>query len=99
MRKPGQYSNFLLSSHIPLTARGFKDIAGKGGGVERDKSNIQSIRDMISFRMYDTYFHHDTRGHGAEVHYPEVCNRPVFVLFLVFGDFLTDFYLFFCRAL
>ena len=53
-------------------------MAGKGGGVEylilnfylpmgNAKSNIQLIGDIISFRIYDTYFHHDVRGHGAGV--------------------------------
>ena len=29
--------------------------------------NVQSIGDIISFRIYDSYFHHDVRGHGAGV--------------------------------
>ena len=27
--------------------------------------NVQSMGDIISFRIYDSYFHHDVRGHGA----------------------------------
>ena len=30
----------------------------------------QSIEDIISFRIYDSYFHHDVRGHGAGVTLP-----------------------------
>ena len=70
MRQSGQYSNFPLSYHILSTAGGFKKIAGKGGGFEYLilifympkgplKSNIQSIGNIISFRIYDTYFHHE----------------------------------------
>ena len=62
--------------HILSAAGGFKKIAGKGDGVEylilniylpwgHVKSNVQSMGNMISFRMYDTYFHHDVRGHSA----------------------------------
>ena len=62
MRKSGQYSIFSLSYHILSTAGGLKKIAGKGGGVEyfihnfywpmgHVKSNVQSIRDIISFRI------------------------------------------------
>ena len=53
--------------YIVVTAGGFKKIAGKGGGVEylilhfyfprgHVKWNVQSIGDIISFRIYDTYF-------------------------------------------
>ena len=56
-------------------AGGFKEIAGKGGGVvyvilnfylprRHVKSNVQLIGDIISLRIYDTYFHHDIRGQG-----------------------------------
>ena len=73
-----------MQSYILSTAGGFKKIAGKGAGVEylilnfylpRElvKSNVQSIVDIISFRIFDTYFHHDDRGHGAESRCQEVC--------------------------
>ena len=63
---------------ILSTARRFEKIAGKGGGVEylvlnfysprgHVQWNVQSIWDIISFRIYDSYFQHDVRGHGAGV--------------------------------
>ena len=71
----------LRHSYIFSTARGFKKIAGKGDGVEylilnfylprgHVKSNVQMIGDIISFRIYYTYFHHDIRGHCTGVMLP-----------------------------
>ena len=60
------------------------------------KSNIQSIGDVISLRMYDTYFHHDVRSHNAGATLPK-CMR---VDFFFFFDFPTDFSFFsFCFSL
>ena len=58
-------------------AGGFKKIAGKWGGAEylilnfylpmgHVKLNVQSIGDIISFRIYDTYFHHDVKCHATK---------------------------------
>ena len=52
------------------------------GHVQR---NVQSIEDIISFRMYDSYFHNDVRGHGAGV----TLQRSIRVDFF-FCDFPTD---------
>ena len=107
MRKSGQtqYSNFSLSYHILLTARRFEKISGKGGGVEylvlnlysprvHVKWNLQSIGDIIRFRIYVIYFHHDVSSHGAGVTLP----RSMRVDFFFFA-FLTDFWLLFSLCL
>ena len=83
-------------TYILSTAGGFKKFAGTGGGVEyvilnfyllrgHVKSNVQSIGDIISFRIYDTYFHHDVRRHGAGVTLPRSMR-------FLFCDFPTDFF-------
>ena len=63
------------------------------------KSNIQSIGDIISFRIYDTYFHHDVRGHSAGVTLPRSMRVDLFFFFsfffFFFCDFPTDFPFFF----
>ena len=53
------------------------------------KSNVQSIGDIISFRMYDTYFHHDVRGHSAGVTHPKSMRVNLF--------FILDFPISFSR--
>ena len=64
---------FLILS----TAGSFKKIPGKGG-VEylilnfylprgHVQSNVQSTEGIISFRIYNIYFHHNVRSHGAGV--------------------------------
>ena len=86
-----------LSSYILSTARAFKKIACKGGGVEylilnfyssrgHVQWNVQSIGGIISFRIYDSYFHHDDRGHGAGVTLPISMRVDLF-----FCDFPADF--------
>ena len=93
------------STYILSTAGGFMKFAGKGGGAEylilnfyllrgHVKSNVQSIGDIISFRIYDTYFHHDVRSHGAGVTLPRSMRVE-----LLFCDFPTDFSLFFSLCL
>ena len=52
--------------------------------------NFQSIGDIISFRIYDSYFHHDVRGHGAGVTLPRSMRVDFF-----FCEFPTDFSLLF----
>ena len=37
---------------------------------EHVKSNVQSIGDIISFRICNIYFHHDIRGHRARITLP-----------------------------
>ena len=51
------------------------------------KSNIQSIGDIISFKIYDTYFHHDVRDHSAGVTLP----RSMHVDLVFFGGFSAIF--------
>ena len=82
---------------IILTARRFEKIAGKGSGVEylilnfysprvHVKWNVQWIGDIIGFRIYDIYFHHDVRGHGAGVTLPKSMRTDLF-----FGGFFLRF--------
>ena len=56
-------------------------------------SNVQSTGNIISFRIYDTYFQHDVRGHGAGLTLP----RSMCVDF--FCQFLSEFFLFFSLSL
>ena len=97
---------------VILSAAGvFKKITGKGGGVEylilnfylpkgHVKSNVQSIGDIISFRIYryDTYFHHDVRGHGAGVTLPRSMRMDLGFLGF-FCNFPTDVSIFFSLCL
>ena len=53
------------------------------------KSSVQSIRDIISFRIYDTYFHHNVRVHGTGVVLPRRMRVDFF-----FAIFLQIFFLF-----
>ena len=87
---------------ILSTARRFQKIAGKGGGVEYlilnfyspwgyVEWNVQSIRDIISFRIYDFYFHHDIRGHSAGVTLPRSMRMHLFFFVFVFAIFLQIF--------
>ena len=46
--------------------------------------NVQSIGYKISFRIYDSYFHHDVRGQDAGV-------MLFFFFFFFFCDFPTNF--------
>ena len=55
------------------------------------KSNIQSIGDIISFRIYDTYFHHDVRGHSAGVTLPRSMRVDLFFFFSFFFFFFLRF--------
>ena len=95
---------FHIVSHqttsYPFDGRGFQENRWKRGWVEylilifylpreHFKSNVQSIRDIISFRIYDTYFHHDIRGHGAGVTLPRSMRVDFF-----FAIFLQIFPLF-----
>ena len=88
--------------YILSTARRFEKIAGRGDGVEylilnsysyrvHVQWNVQSIGDIISFRIYDTYFYHDVRGHGAGVTPPRSMRVFFFFFFFFFGDFPADF--------
>ena len=43
--------------------------------------NVQSIGDIISFRIYDSYFHHDVSGHGAGVTLPKSMHMDLFGVF------------------
>ena len=51
--------------------------------------NVQSVEDIISFRIYDSYFHHDVRGHGAGVTLP--ISMRMDLLFFFFAIFLQIF--------
>ena len=56
--------------------------------------NLQSIEDIISFRIYDSYFHHDVRGHGAGVTLPISMRMDLFFFFFFlffFAIFLQIF--------
>ena len=56
--------------------------------------NVQSIGDIISFRIYDSYFHHDARGHDARVTLPRSMRVDLFFFFFFlffFCDFLQIF--------
>ena len=44
-----------------------------------------TIGDIISFRIYDSYFHHDVRGHGAGVTLPRSMRMDLFCFFLQFS--------------
>ena len=50
---------------------------------------------MISFRVYDTYFHHDIRGHSTGVILPRSMQVGGLVFFFVFFFFLQFSYRFF----
>ena len=54
--------------------------------------NVQSIEDIISFRIYDPYFHHDVRGHGAGVTLPISMRMDFF--FAIFLQIFPSFSLF-----
>ena len=43
--------------------------------------NVQSIGDIISFRIYDPYFRHDVRGNGAGVTPPRSMRVDFFLRF------------------
>ena len=45
---------------------------------------VQSIEDIISFRIYDSYFHHDVRGHATKKY------ARGLVFFFFARDFPTD---------
>ena len=53
--------------------------------------NVQSIGDIISFRMYDSYFHHNVRGHGAGVTLPISMRVDLFFFLFFFAIFLQIF--------
>ena len=87
-------------------ARRFQKIAGKGGGVEYlilnfyspwryVEWNVPSIRDIISFRIYDLFSswrqRSRRRGHATK--------RYARGLVFIFCDFLTDFSLLFSLCL
>ena len=82
----------VIEFHILSTATGFKKIAGKRGGVYNlilnfyspgghVQWNVQSIGDIVNFRIYDTYFHHDVRGHGGGVTLPRSMRVDFFLRF------------------
>ena len=92
------------------TAGGFKKIAGKGGWVEylilnsylprgHVKSNVQVKWDINSFRIYDTYFHHDVRGHDAGVTLLRSMRVVLFYYLFFFAIFLQTFPSFFSFSL
>ena len=57
--------------------------------------NIQPLEDIISFRIYDSYFHHDVRGHGAGVTLPISMRMDLFfVFFAIFLQIFPSFSLF-----
>ena len=59
--------------------------------------NVQSLEDIISFRIYDSYFHHDVRGHGAGVKLPISMRKDLvffFFFFFFFAIFLQIFHSF-----
>ena len=82
------------ASTYPFDCQSFQESrlkGGGGGGVEylilnfhssrvHVQWNVQSIGDIISFRIYDSYFHHDIRGHGAGVT-PPISMRVDLVFF------------------
>ena len=89
---------------ILLTARRFEKIAWKGSGVEylilnfysprgHVQWNVQSIGDIISFRIYMTLIFILTSKVAAQgSRYQEVCAWTCFFfLFFLFCDFPTDF--------
>ena len=92
-----------MTFDILSTARGFQKIAGKVGGVEylilnfytprgHVQWNVQSIGDIISFRIYDSYFHHDVRGHSQGVRLPRSMRMDLFFFFVcLFAIFLQIF--------
>ena len=45
--------------------------------------NVQSIGDIISFRIYDSYFHHDVRGHGVGDTLPISMHVDLFFVFFL----------------
>ena len=82
----------------PFDGLSLRENHWKRGGVEylilnfylprgHVKSNIQSIGDIISFRINDTYFPHDVRGHRAGVTLP----RSMCVDLFFFAIFLQIF--------
>ena len=92
---------WITFSDMLSTAGGFEKIAGKRGGVEYlilnvysprgpVHWNVQSIGDIISFRIYDSYFHHDVRGHPAGVTLPRIMRVDLFFFFF-FAIFLQMF--------
>ena len=60
--------------------------------------NVQSTEDIISFIIYDSYFHHDVRGHGAGVTLPISMHMFFFFCFF-FAIFLQIFPLFLSLSL
>ena len=89
--------------YILSTARGFEEIAGKGGGVEylilnfysprgHVQWNVQSIGDIISFnRIYDSYFSMTSEVTEQGSRYQEVCAWTCFVFLFFFVIFLQIF--------
>ena len=60
------------------------------------KSNVQSIGYIISFRIYDTCFHHDVRGHGTRIMLPRSMRVHLFLLFFFLFCFVFfSFFVFF----
>ena len=53
--------------------------------------NVQSIADIISFRIHDSYFHHDVRGHGAGVTLPISMRMNLFFFLFFFAILLQIF--------
>ena len=99
-REGGWYGK--KNTHILSTARRFEKIAGKWGGVEylilniysprgHVQWNVQSIGDIISFRIYDFYFYLDVRGHGTGVTLPKSMRVDLFCCCCFFAIFLQIF--------
>ena len=60
----------------------------------RDKSTIQPIKNLISFRINDTYFHHDVLGHEAGVALPRNICADLCVFSAIFLQIFPLFSLF-----
>ena len=58
------------------------------------KSDVQLIGDINSFRIYDTYFHHDVRGHGAGVTLLRSMRVDFGFFFSIFLQIFPSFFLF-----
>ena len=50
--------------------------------------NVQSVEDIISPRIYDSYFHHDVRVHGAGVTLPISMRMDLFFFLVFFAIFM-----------
>ena len=59
-----------------------------------DKSNVQLIGDITSFRIYDTYCHYDVKGHGAGVMPPRSMRVALGFFFSIFLQIFSIFSLF-----